>query len=82
MIGIPCNSCANGFCGNCSAQKLENTGFIRSAKFHCICANSGHKNEKSKDMPNKAIFSKKKDEEPHSFGKIQGDADDDFRDDE
>lgn len=76
-LGIPCNACANGFCGSCSAVKLENTGFIRSAKYHCICANNGHTNKKSKDMPNKAIFSKKKDTDTH-----HPETSDDFTEDE
>ena len=63
-IGIPCNACSNGFCGNCVGDKLETMKFIESAKHHCSCANEGHPNSVTKNNTNKAVFSKKKDTEP------------------
>jgi len=62
ISGIPCNSCDNGICGNCVAEKLVVTGFIQKASDHCSCAVDGHSNKVTKDRPNKAIFSKKKDD--------------------
>jgi len=82
MIGIPCNGCSNGFCGNCVGEKLETMEFIESAKFHCSCANDGHPNRITKDRPHKTIFSKKKDDEPVHMREVQGNTDDDFRDDD
>lgn len=61
-IGIACNPCSNGFCGNCVGEKLETTGFIHDAKFHCKCASDGHPNRVTKERPNKEIFSKKRDD--------------------
>jgi len=81
-LGIPCNSCDNGTCGNCVAEKLEGMGFIESAKYHCSCANNGHSNNKSKDLPNKTVFSSKKDTEPVHPREIQPDSDDNYRDDD
>jgi len=79
-IGIPCNACVNGWCGNCVAEKLEVAGFIESATFHCSCVNNGHPNRKTKDNLNKAIFSKQKDIEPAHLREIQSDTDDEFED--
>lgn len=61
--GLPCNPCENGTCGNCVAEKLVVTGFIRSANDHCVCAADGHAEKiVTKELPNKAVFSKKKDD--------------------
>jgi len=79
-IGLPCNSCTNGICGNCVAEKSEDRGFIRSAKYHCACANKGHTNNKFKELPNKTVFSSKRDTEPVPSREIQADFDDDFTD--
>ncbi len=78
-IGIPCNSCANGTCGNCAAERLETMNFIRSAKHHCSCANNGHSNSKSKDLPHKTAFSSKRDTDPAHPREIQGNSDDAFQ---
>lgn len=60
---LPCNPCANITCGNCVAERLEQTGFIQNAKEHCSCAAKGHSSKiVSKELPNKAVFSKKKDD--------------------
>lgn len=61
--GFPCNPCGNGICGNCVAEKLEQLGFIQKASVHCKCAEEGHSDKiVSKKLPNKAVFSKKKDD--------------------
>ena len=74
-LGIPCNSCSNGSCGSCVAEKLETMGFIDSAKYHCSCANKGHHNNTSRELPHKTIFkSKTRDTDTHHP--------DDFEDDE
>ena len=81
-IEIPCNPCSNGTCGNCVAEKLETMKFINSAKYHCSCAHNGHTNQISKKLPNKTVFSSKKDAEPFHPREIQTDSDGDFRNDE
>ncbi len=81
-IGIPCNPCSNGFCGNCVGDKLQKMGFVRNASDHCSCADKGHTNVITKDLPNKTVFSKKKDTEPSHSREIQADTDDDFKDNE
>lgn len=81
-LGIPCNPCANGACGNCVADKLEIMGFIQNASFHCSCVNNGHKNKVSKELPNKAVFSKKRDTDPVHTREIQSDSDDEYREEE
>jgi len=81
-LGIPCNSCAHDTCGSCVAEKLEGMGFIQSAKYHCSCANKGHHNTKSQELPNKTVFSSKKDTDPAHPREIQGNTDDEYRDDE
>jgi len=81
-LGIKCNSYDNGICGNCVAEKSETLGFIRSAKYHCSCANNGHSNSKSKDLPNKTVFSSKIDTEPVHPRETLGNFDDNFGDDE
>jgi len=63
LVGIPCNPCSNGICGNCVAVKLESVGFINRAKDHCSCANNGHTNKITKDLPHKNPFGSKKDTE-------------------
>jgi len=61
----PCNSCDNGKCGSCVAERLETQGHIRDAKFHCGCAANGHKNDLETTAKVKSMFSKtKKEEEP------------------
>lgn len=60
--GIPCNPCDNGICGNCVAERLVVTGFIENASDHCSCARDGHPNRVTKERPNKAVFSKKRDD--------------------
>jgi len=75
LCGIPCNSCSNGTCGNCVAVKLETMGFIHSAKYHCSCANNGHSNNTSKELPNKTVFSSKKDTEPAHLREVQDNSD-------
>jgi len=63
----PCNSCDNGKCGSCVAEALEVRSYIRDAKFHCGCAEKGHKNDNVEtDRPGvKSLLSKnKKEEEP------------------
>ncbi len=63
ISGLPCNACSNNFCGNCVAEKLEQIGFIRKSSDHCSCAAEGHSDKiVSKELPNKAVFSKKKDD--------------------
>ncbi len=64
MIGLNCNSCSNGTCGNCVEEKLQTMGFIQNAKYHCLCASKGHSNNISKENPNKTILHSKKDTEP------------------
>jgi len=81
-LGIPCNSCANGSCGNCVAEKSKTLGFIRSAKYHCSCANKGHSNSISKDLPNKTVFSSKRDVEPTHPRETLGNFNDNFEEDE
>ena len=62
----PCNSCDNGACGSCVAEKLERDGYIRDAKFHCGCAEKGHTNTTELTRPKvKSMFSKVKDNDPH-----------------
>jgi len=75
-IGIPCNPCTNGTCGNCVGVKLESSGFIRDAKDHCSCANNGHSNQKVRDMPNTTMLGSKKDTEPAHLKEAQGNFDD------
>lgn len=75
-IGIPCNPCDHNTCGNCVADKLKTMGFIDSAKYHCSCANNGHTNSISKDLPNKSVFSSKRDTEPAHHGGVQDNSDD------
>jgi len=82
MIGIPCNACSNGFCGNCVGDKLETMEFIESAEFHCGCAKDGHPNSITKKNTNKNVFSSKKDTDEVHPRTIQSDTDDDFRDDD
>ena len=53
----PCNSCDNGHCGSCVAQRLETTGHIRDAKTHCGCAANGHKNKLEVTPKIKSMFS-------------------------
>ena len=62
---ISCNSCENEKCGSCVAEILAARGTIRSAAYHCGCAERGHKNEDTvPERPNvKGIFSKNKKEE-------------------
>lgn len=61
----PCNSCDNGACGSCVAEKLERDGYIRDAKTHCGCAENGHSNVTELKRPKvKSMFSKVKDEDP------------------
>lgn len=60
----PCNSCDNGKCGSCVADRLETQGHIRDAKIHCGCAANGHKNTLEDTTPKvKSMFSKTKKEE-------------------
>lgn len=62
----PCNSCENNKCGSCVAETLERTGLIRDAKFHCGCADNGHKNDEVSTRPKvKSMFSKVKDVDLH-----------------
>lgn len=62
----PCNSCDNGKCGSCVAEKLVIMGFIKDAKVHCGCAESGHKNTLESNRPKvKSMFSKVRDDDPH-----------------
>lgn len=59
----PCNSCDNGSCGSCVAEKLESSGYIRSAKFHCGCAENGHNNTAELTRPKvKSMLGKQKEE--------------------
>ncbi len=55
----PCNSCDNGKCGSCVAERLVRDGHIRDAKIHCGCAEKGHKNTLELKRPKvKSMFSK------------------------
>jgi len=59
----PCNPCSNGICGNCVAERLVQIEFIQNAGDHCKCAADGHSDKIiTKELPNKAVFSKKKDD--------------------
>jgi len=63
---IPCNSCDNGKCGSCVAERLVKDGHIRDAATHCGCAAAGHKNDLESNRPKvKAMFSKVRDDDPH-----------------
>ncbi len=58
-----CNPCENGSCGSCVGERLQMLGHIRSAKFHCGCAETGHKNTVTSKLPKvKSMFSKQKEE--------------------
>jgi len=61
----PCNSCDNGKCGSCVAERLESQGYIRDAKIHCGCSENGHKNNLEITATVKSMFSKVKDVDPH-----------------
>lgn len=63
ISGLPCNACDRGTCGNCVAERLVVTGFIQKASDHCSCAAKGHPNKVTKDRPNKAVFSQKRDDD-------------------
>lgn len=60
----PCNSCDNGGCGSCVADRLERDGWIKNAGDHCGCAEKGHKENIVKlNRPKvKSMFSKTKEE--------------------
>jgi len=59
----PCNACVNGNCGSCVAERLEKEGHIRSAKFHCGCAEKGHKNTVESKLPKvKSMLGQQKEE--------------------
>ena len=60
----PCNSCDNGHCGSCVADRLERRGTIRDAKIHCGCAANGHKNDLESASTVKTMFSPVKDDDP------------------
>lgn len=65
---IPCNPCVNGNCGSCVAERLQTQGHIRDAKFHCGCAEHGHKNsleskQTTKEIPKiKSMLGRQKEE--------------------
>lgn len=61
----PCNSCDNGKCGSCVAERLVTQGHIRDAKVHCGCAEKGHKNKLETTATVKSMFSPVKDDDPH-----------------
>lgn len=66
LVYTECNRCASQHCGSCDAEKLESTGFIKSAGDHCVCASNGHDREQSKrELPKIKgnMFGKKKDDE-------------------